>query len=260
MATLIRSTIPGSDWTSNELCAYNITVTPQDVTTFFGNPTLPHPSVHRAILENETYPPGGIADRGDRNFFFYLEPAMTVPPADGPIVDEFSACLLRLLGYDDVVPDCYILGRKDIPLFICGGYTNTKTDVCVVNQNTDILLVVQEAKNSLDPEPQLIAQAIAAFQYNNGLLRRIGKQPIKKKTIPGITMTGTMPMFYKITVTQDLVDAVETAQYPQNPTTVHRLEPPVVGLDGLGRDGMKTLNNRAVILRCFEAFKQFIVG
>jgi hypothetical protein len=64
-------------------------------------------------------------------------------------------------------------------------------------------------------EPQLIAEAIAAFQDNNTRLRRMGVELIRAKTIPGITIVGFIPTFYKITITQDLVDGVETAQYPE---------------------------------------------
>ena len=259
MATLIRSTKSGSEWTKNELRAYNITVTPQNVATFFGNPILPQPSVHQIILDNTEYPHDGIADKDDRNFFFYMEEAMSIPPGEESAVDDFAAHLLALLGYD--AANRFIRQRKDIPLFMCGGQTHAKTDVCVVDRNLGILLLVQEDKRHLeevDPEPQLIAAAIAAFQHNNTRLQRIGVQPIQAKAIPGITMIGSTPTFYKITITQDLVDAVETAQYPANPTIVHKLIPPVDDLARLNQNGMKPLNNRAVILGCFEAFKQFV--
>jgi len=72
MTTLIRSTKSGSEWTKNEFRAYNITVTTQNVATFFGDLTLPQPPVHQVILDNEEYPANGIADKDDRNFFFYL--------------------------------------------------------------------------------------------------------------------------------------------------------------------------------------------
>ncbi|KAF8556496.1 hypothetical protein OG21DRAFT_615014 [Imleria badia] len=259
MTTLIRSTKSGSEWTKNEHRAYNITVTPQNVATFFGNPTLPQPSVHQVILDNEEYPANGIVDKDDRKFFFYLEEAMAIPPGEESAVDDFTAHLLALLGYD--VVNRFIRQRKDIPLFMCWGQTHANTDVCVVDRNLGILLLVQEDKRHLeeaDPEPQLIAEAIAAFQHNNTRLQRIGVQPIQKKTIPGITMIGSTPTFYKITITQDLVEAVETAQYPANVTTVHKLVPPVDDLARLSQNGMKPLNNRAVILRCFEAFRQFV--
>jgi hypothetical protein len=259
MATLIRSTKSGSEWTRNELRAFNITITHQKVATFFGNPTLPQPPVDRIILDNRQYPPDGIADKDNRNFFFYLEEAMATPPGEESAVADFTAHLLSLLGYNTA--NCFIRQRKDIPLVMCGGRTQAKTNVCVVDRDQRILLLVQEDKGLLegvDPEPQLIAEAIAAFQYNNTLLRRIGAQLIQAKTIPGITMIGSTPTFYKINVTQDLLYAVETGQYPANPTTVYKLVPPVDDLSRLRQNGMKPLNNRAVILGCFEAFKQFV--
>ena len=214
MTTLIRSTKSGSEWTKNELRAFNIAVTPQNVAIFFGTPTLPQPSVHQIILDNEEYPPNGIADRDDRKFFFYLEEAMAISPGLESAVGDFTAHLLALLGYE--IADRFIRQQRTIPLFMCGAQTHAKSDICVVDRNHGIFLLVQEDKSHLeeaDPEPQLIAEAIAAFQYNNSRLQRIGLHPIQAKTFPGITMIGSTPTFYKINVTQDLVDAVETAQY-----------------------------------------------
>ena len=49
---------------------------------------------------------------------------------------------------------------------MCSTDTHAKTDVCVIDQTSVICLVVQEDKQYLkgkDSEPQLIAEAIAAF-------------------------------------------------------------------------------------------------
>ena len=59
--------------------------------------------------------------------------------------------------------------HADILLTICREQRHAKTDVCIVDSD-DILLLVQEDKRHMDlkdPEPQLIAKAIAAFQANN---------------------------------------------------------------------------------------------
>ena len=187
---------------------------------------------------------------------------MAIPPGEESAVGYFASHLLALLGYD--VANRFIRQRKDIPLFMCGAQTHAKTDVCVIDRNLEIpVLLVQEDKSYLevevpDPKPQLIAQAIAAFQHNNTHLQRMGVQPIRAKTMPGITMMGSTPTFYKIAMTQDLVDAVETAEYPASPAIMHKLIPPVDDLARLSQNGMKPLNNRAVILGCFEAFKQFV--
>jgi hypothetical protein len=50
MATLIRTSKSGSDWTPNDLLAYNIRVEYQDSETFFGIANLPQPHVHKEVL------------------------------------------------------------------------------------------------------------------------------------------------------------------------------------------------------------------
>jgi hypothetical protein len=71
-------------------------------------------------------------------------------------------------------------------------------------------------------------------------------------------MVGSMPTFYKITVTQKLIDAIQVSEYPRTATTVHKLLPPVADITELAQLGMRPLDNRAVILSCFEAFRQFL--
>jgi hypothetical protein len=109
-----------------------------------------------------------------------------------------------------------------------------------------------------DPEPQLIAEAIAAFYGNNRRRKQIGLPPISSKVFPGITLTGSAPTFYKIPITEDLLRGITTAQYPTQETVVHKLTPPVPDTLRLPEEGMKPLANRHVILQCFEAFKRFI--
>ena len=61
-----------------------------------------------------------------------------------------------------------------------------------------------------EPIPQLVAEAIAAFVENNPLRR----PPLAQQIISTITMVGPRPIFYKVPVTQALVSALITAQYP----------------------------------------------
>ncbi|KAF8478111.1 hypothetical protein DFH94DRAFT_653290 [Russula ochroleuca] len=258
MANLIRSAKPGSDWTRNELRAYNIEVVPETVATFFGNANLPAPTISPAILAHEVYPAAGLPTE-DRLFFDLLEEAMMPPPGEETAVDDFVVYLLRQLRYEE--PNRYIRSRKDIPLFMCSADTYAKTDVCVIDRISGILLLVQEDKRHLegkDPEPQLIAEAIAAFQSRNRQLSAAGFPTVDAAVIPGITMVGTAPTFYKVDLNSTLVEAVEVGEYPTQTTTVHKLIPPVQAPFNLRRDGMRPLNNRAVIVSCFEAFKQFL--
>jgi len=137
---------------------------------------------------------------------------------------------------------------------------HAKMDVCVMDRRSGIILLVQEGKWYLergDPEPQLFAAAVAAFQFHNRQLRLAGQPIINSKVIPGIIMIGTAPIFYKVNVTAALVECIETAQYRAQVTNVHKLVPPVQHCQPL-EEGMRPLVNRAVMLSCFEAFRQLI--
>ena len=91
--------------------------------------------------------------------------------------------------------------------------------------SSEILLLVQEDKthiNPSDPEAQLMAEAIGAFQENNA--KRVNElflEPLEMQMIPGITMVGTFPRFYKIKVTTDLDRCVRFGQYPEIQTVVY---------------------------------------
>jgi len=72
-------------------------------------------------------------------------------------------------------------------------------------------------------------------------------------------MIGTAPIFYRIFVTTALLQALATASYPQEETIVLKFVPPVPNQNRYRIDGMRPLDNRHIILQCFEAFKAVIV-
>ena len=74
-----------------------------------------------------------------------------------------------------------------------------------------------------EPQTHLIAEAIAAFVANN----RHHMHPLAQETLLGITIVGASAVFYKIPITQGLITAAITAQYPAQPTIVQRFVPPV---------------------------------
>src|SRR6266571_1639710 len=91
--------------------------------------------------------------------------------------------------------------------------------MCLVQGSSTILMVIQEDKSTLslcNPEPQVIAGAIATFQYNNIIRARLGESELDSMTIPCITMIGTRPTFFLVPVTQELSIAVMTGQYQGN--------------------------------------------
>ncbi|CAA7268341.1 unnamed protein product [Cyclocybe aegerita] len=159
--------------------------------------------------------------------------------------------------YED---DRVICQRTEISFPMAGQRVDAKTDVCLMN-DLELLLLVQEDKrlsSDEDPEPQVIAKAIAAFYQNNLRRKQSGLQPLPSKYIPAITMIGTAPIFYRIPVTTMLLEALATATYPRGETTVLRFIPPVPTQERYRNDGMHPLVNRRTILQCFEAFKAVI--
>jgi hypothetical protein len=258
MANIIRSAKSGSDWTSNDLVAYNITIIAQNSATFFGQPVLPQPTLNPELLTNLNAEE--MVDDESYKLVRYMDLAMNPIPGEESAVDDFAMRLLRAMGYENRSRD--LRSRKNIPLFICGMWMYAKTDVCVMDQN-EVLLLVQEDKRHMepgDPKPQLIAEAIAAFQSNNARRRDIlGLPLLESKEIPGITMTGTSPTFFKIPVTAELIQAVELGRYPATPTVVAMHIPDIPRPARRLSEGMRPLDNRRNILACFEAFKQFVV-
>ena len=173
------------------------------------------------------------------------------------MIDDFSRETLRLLGYP-LRAERVISTRFIIPLTICGDKNRSaQTDVCVIHRPTMILLLLDKDKtifNHSDPEPQVVAEAIAAFQYNNRLRAVLALDPLDSMTIPCITMSGTRPTFYLVPVTAALSQAVISGQYPATATTVLKCAT-VLGHQRRASDGMINPEYRKLALRRFVAFK-----
>ncbi|KAJ8456961.1 hypothetical protein ONZ45_g18512 [Pleurotus djamor] len=262
MALIIRSAKSGSSWTDNELIAFNITVVDTDIQTFFGIDQLPPPGVSDVILQTEGMPDDEDLEKVEWSFFALLEDAMSLTPGQESSVDDFARFLLELLGYDS--GKRVIHSRRELNFTMCGQRVDAKTDICVMRRiglGAQYVLLVQEDKRHLfpnDPEPQLIAAACAAFAENNAVRSRARVPLLDKMTFPGITLVGSTPTFYKITVTKGLIIALATGQYPEKSTNVEKFLPPVDNPLAFYQSGMKHLNDRAVVFQCFQAFKQLM--
>ena len=251
MAETIRSAKSGSDWTRNELIAYNIKIVPQTPNQFFGavGASLAHldPLIITGFVDTEN-----LSDATLR-YLTHLDHAAHA--GQESLIDEFSRQTLDLLGYSERGLTLYT--RFSIPLTICGDDKSAQTDVCLVNGRTMILLILQEDKtvfNISDPEPQVIAEAIAAYQYNNNKRERRGLAVLDEMIFPCITMVGTRPTFYLVPVNQALSDAVTTGQYPPAPTEVKKCVT-VAGHNRSLSEGMDRPEYRRVALERFMAFK-----
>jgi hypothetical protein len=256
MANLIRSAKSGSDWTTNELDAYHITFVNQTTEEFFGVADLPalnNPSIVGFLnTENRI----DAQDAQTKKLLHYLDLALTPKEGQESAVDTFARVLLEKLGYDE--GERIILTRHALPLVICGTRSQAQTDLCVMDDR-DILLLLQEDKSlssTSDPEPQVIAAAIAAFGVNNKTRQTsLYLPPLDEVTFPAITMVGTSLTFYKITITTALSAAISHGIYPPEETRVLRYVPV---LPRRYSEGMRPLANRVELLSCLQAFKQFL--
>jgi len=195
-------------------------------------------------------------DKKTKQLLHYLDLAMDPKIGQEVAVDNFAAELLRGLNYDD--NDRIVFIWHALPFLICRENSIAQTDVCIMDDD-EILLLLQEDKrltSMKDPEPQIIAEAIAAFATNNMRWdRHLNLQPRDTIMFPALTLVSTTPVFYKVTVTLALSKAVQTGTYPEIETRVFRYIP---ALPCRNSEGMCPLPNRLEILRCLEAFKRLV--
>lgn len=254
MAQLIRSAKSGSDWTAAELLAYNITITPTSPDVFFQpvpDPTLDHLDPDILSSPNGNNP---NLSHGAARYLGYLDLATNATQESS--IDDFAAATLLLLGFDDQQPST-VATRFIIPLTICGESRVAQTDVCLIYRPSTVLLVLVEDKtliNKTSAEAQMVAEAIAAFQYNNAKRESRNQRALEAMTIPCITMVGTTPTFYLVPVTKELSDAVMTGQYPLTQTQVLKCVT-VAGHERRVSDGMADIEFRKIALKRFLAFK-----
>jgi hypothetical protein len=71
-------------------------------------------------------------------------------------------------------------------------------------------------------------------------------------------MVGTSPVFYKIPVTRTLSTHIRHGTYPPEETRVTYCYPIVPRPSSWYSEGMKPLDNRHDILKCYEAFKAIV--
>ena len=251
MAEVIRSAKSRSVWTRIELMAYNIKIVPQTPEQFFGAA-----AAGVSLAELDPLIVTGSADTANLSdtalrYLTYLD--LAADANQETLIDEFSLQTLDLLGYSE--RGLALFNRYNIPNRRGDG-KNAETDVCLVDGRTLILLILQEDKtvfSSSNPEPQVVAEAIAAYQYNNDKRERMGMTTLDKMVLPCITMVGTRPTFYLVPVNRALSNAVTgmTGQYPHEPTEVWKCATVV----GHNRSSMEKPEYRRVALERFMAFR-----
>ena len=168
-------------------------------------------------------------------------------------IGDFAAATLKFLGFNE--RHATVATRYIIPLTICGETRAAQTEVCIIYRPTTILLVlVGTLLDKTNAEAQVVAEAIAAFQFNNAKRAARGQPVLEVMTIPCIIMFGTNPTFYLVPVTTELSKAVVTAQYPTTQTRALKCVT-VMAHQRRISDGMADTEFRKLALKRFIAFK-----
>jgi hypothetical protein len=253
-------------WESESKCievedeALNIQIEDQNCADFFGVAPLPAAEVPDAILK--TYSSEAAEASNDMETYGFLRcmEDVMVPGALKSAVDNFALELFRLTRYHNFALGYYAKFGVEFTLRVCDQDRIVQTDVCIVDRNNICLVVQEDRQNAKNPRElprlgQLVTKAIAAFDNNNRLRDSMGKKLLSDYLMPGIIMRGTTPFFYKIKVTQDLVNSVEKGERPTQPTKIYQHR----ALLPLGpKRGMIPLANRKVGLEYYEALKVLV--
>ena len=200
MADLKRSTKPVSQWTSNELLAFNIRVEDAGVEAFFNIPQLPTPTVSTTILDNFDKSHLNLC----RTATVYKRSAEEPPSSI-----DLSLFLLNLLEYVTIGHSLHGLWAK-LSFLMAGQRIIARIDLFLksVDGLHEYLLIfhednvsclnhtflrlactiVQCQHSNQDPEAQVIAKAIIAFDHNNCQRVKSGLQCLPAKDICAIVM------------------------------------------------------------------------
>src|SRR6266404_5881077 len=260
-------TNPPSKWTIWYLEFWQIAVLDLPREDFFENEALnlPIPAAVTGFLENQTEAaaPENLDDNSRRllRLMGYAmrrtvtplnqPPNENLDPTDESEVDNFIYNLLKSLDYQ--IHDTEIVHSMGIYFFRVNSQRPTRRVVANIGirwRRAPIFLLESKSRSpdAADPEPQIIAEAIAVFQ---SLQRRIPN--LQHITLPCMTIRGTLPTFYKVFVDVQLSDAVRHGQH-SDPTPTWRYETPFQL-----EDGMVPHVNREEILHDIIAFRNEVI-
>lgn len=315
MAYLPRVGKPAQDWTQQDLLAYNIHVHSQPQSIFFNGsggalPSLPSTSPLYPFLTTPARTPiKNLTPLSYKLLSFWNRSVGSDIELDS-LVSNFVRHILENMGEPYVTSTVGIYPSPILTLNVCGTKHAYYADLClypnyIVSQIISLLVTFEffvglnfprwekdESKFDLDhmrsrprdtwprddAEAKLIANAIAAYDFNNyeapKLYHDLDDEDDKDYVDPyfmvrdpiflaGMIWKGTCPSFYKISIGSDLVKAVQAGKYPRAPTRIYRYTPilpeePEGGMDKFGIKAMKPLANRRVVIGCLEAFKMFL--
>ena len=147
-------------------------------------------------------------------FLVYFNLASHANAGQESAIHDLARSVLEVTGFNQ--RGTILRTRYDISFTICGSSRQIGHVSC--SQQDKMMF-------SLSEPPQIVTEAIAAFQKNNQKRADLNLPQLNMMTIPCIAMVGTQPFFYQIPVTQQLSNCVATGQFPSQPTVIRHCAP-----------------------------------
>ncbi|KAF8589536.1 hypothetical protein K439DRAFT_1612752 [Ramaria rubella] len=191
---------------------------------------MPEPAVNPQIMASSLT---DITDDHIYNVIMSMGWAVFKDSREESAFDDFTVELLRLLNYNS--KGQIFRTRKDLPLLMCGESMKAKPNLCIIDTDQwGIILLIEEDKHlsNVEAHAQLVAEAIACFAYNNEHRQCTQLPELSRMVIPGVTLVGTSPNFFKIPVTRDLEYTVCHGVAPKEKTIIPTHRPEVLFQSG----------------------------
>lgn len=250
MANLIRSPRAPNEWTRSQLREYRVKIGRATRATQFFEPHNPPRPFPRDQLIPAFYDPLIQHIDQDSNAMDGFLIGVTNRPDDEKYLDHFICGLLGFLANhanaNSVAPhgNVEVAEQKSTPLLMCGFVHRAKTNVTITCGGRIVLVEESKVEQTVEKtEPQLLAEMIAAFQFNERT-----NPALIEQTMYGIIMRGLYPHLYKANITRELSDSVKQGIEPNTDTRLVRYTPVSPRLDKF--QGMLDHHQRKRIMHC----------
>ena len=158
-------------------------------------------------------------------------------PHQESIIDELAKAVLKVTGYEiHSHTVCHQVARSSgvtviwLPKAMFASFIDQRQFTYFSKR------IRKTTCNHNEPEPQMMAKAIAAYQHNNSIRCDQDIPELDNMTFPSLTMVGSRPCFYKVTVTKQLSDAVVQGSYPSQVTIIKCCVPPSYPIAKVGME------------------------
>ncbi|KAJ1958758.1 hypothetical protein IWQ62_004853 [Dispira parvispora] len=217
MAHLPRRCKSGSQWTLEDLEAFNIHISPSGNVPSFSSSEPINPFAFRATLELMKNFKGSVVD------YVSQVSQMSTTGNDGMARHLAQDCAVRLFHLGGYISHGRSIGEDgNLMITMCGVRTEVDIDVYIKDRNGlfTVLQANEIGPGGSHPEARVIAGAIAAYQYNKERAQELGIVLPDPYVLSCIVMMGISIKYLQVPVHTWLDDAIRNGTYPERETII----------------------------------------